>query len=186
MKRLFYVVDDIETTQAISDVLHDEGIIDWNFHVLARDEAGLVNHRIHAANLYQQLDLLHTGSRFGVVGAAVGLLLGLLGYWLAQTGALGFSFDVAAVILITLVGGMFGSWQGGMVGMSRENYKVARFHDDIEAGRYLVMVDVHSKNKTQIREVMSLRFPEVEYGGSDSTLINPFASGKKVYPQTTH
>ena len=41
MRRLFYVADDLETTRAVSDAVHEEGIRDHDFHVVSRDEAGL-------------------------------------------------------------------------------------------------------------------------------------------------
>lgn len=41
MRRLYYLAGDIDTTRAISERLHMEGISDWNFHVLARDPSGL-------------------------------------------------------------------------------------------------------------------------------------------------
>ncbi len=186
MRRLYYLVDDIDTTRAISERLHAEGITDWNFHVVSRDEAGLIRHDLHAATTYQQLDLLHSGARFAVIGAAAGCLLGVVAWWAAQRGALGFSFDVPAIVLLTLVGALFGAWQGGMVGLSRENYKLAQFHDHIAAGGYLVMVDVPAARKPEVRELMSLGFADVAFGGCDTTWVQPFARAPRVYPQTTH
>ena len=46
MRRLYYIADDLPTTRAISETLHDEGISDWNFHVVAKDEDGLYRHHI--------------------------------------------------------------------------------------------------------------------------------------------
>ncbi len=183
MRRLYYVADDLETTHAISDTLHEAGISDWNFHVLAKDEDGLYRHHIHSATPIHQLDIIHTGERWALVGAAVGLVTGLVLYtmspapWLATP---------TLVVLTTLVGGLFGAWQGGMVGLSRENYKVAPFHQDIEAGRFLVMVDVSADNKPLVRQIMNMEFPQVTFGGKDSTLINPFARPERIYHQTTH
>jgi hypothetical protein len=183
MRRLYYVAEDLETTQQISDALHQAGITDWNFHVLAKDEGGLYRHHIHSATPIHQLDIIHTGGRWSIVGACVCLLAGLtvhLGGLLPWTTSL---FDVA---LFTILGGLFGAWQGGMVGLSRENYKIAPFHDDIEAGRYLVMVDVKTDNKARVREIMNMQFPQVRFSGRDTTLINPLERPQQVYHQTTH
>ena len=79
-----------------------------------------------------------------------------------------------------------GAWLGGMVGLSRENYKLEPFHEEIEAGRYLIMVDVRQESKARVREIMNMGFPRVRFCGKDSTMINPFKSPKHVYPQTTH
>ena len=114
MRRLYYIADDLPTTRAISETLHEEGISDWNFHVVAKDEDGLYRHHVHSATPIQQLDIVHTGERFAMIGAAVGLVAGLIAYFSA-------SLSPLAVFAITLVAGLFGAWLGGMVGSSREN-----------------------------------------------------------------
>jgi hypothetical protein len=183
MRRLYYLADDLETTKRVSDALHGEGILDWNFHVLAKDEAGLYQHRIHAATTYHQLDVIHTGERWGFLGAAIGLAIALTCYVLQP---LPWPVDPFTVVLMTLVGGLFGAWQGGMVGLTRENYQLAPFHDDIESGRYLIMVDVKAENRAQVREVMNMRFPDVQRAGSASTFINPLERPQRVFHQNTH
>ncbi len=179
MRRLYYIADDLPTTQAISETLHDEGITDWNFHVVARDEGGLYRHHIHSATPIQQLDIVHTGERFAMIGAIVGLAAGTAAYF-------GAGLTMPAVIVITLVAALFGAWLGGMVGLSRENYKLEPYHDEIEAGRYLIMVDVQTESKARVREIMNMGFPRVRFCGKDSTFINPFKRPQHIYPQTTH
>jgi len=183
MRRLYYLADDIETTKAVSEALHREGIRDWNFHVLAKDELGLYAHHIHSATAYQQLDIVHTGERYAIAGAAIAFAIGLACYF---TQPLPWETNALTVALMTLLGGFFGAWQGGMVGLKRESYKVAPFHEDIEAGRYLIMVDVQKRNRAQVRELMNMQFPRVKRGGSTSTLINPLDRADPVYHQNTH
>jgi hypothetical protein len=179
MRRLYYIADDLPTTRAISESLHDEGITDWNFHVVAKDEDGLYRHHIHSATPIQQLDIVHTGERFAIIGTVVGLCAGGIAYFSA-------SLALPFVALITLVAALFGAWLGGMVGLSRENYKLEPFHEEIEAGRYLIMVDVKKESRARVREIMNMGFPRVRFCGKDSTFINPFHSPRHVYPQTTH
>lgn len=179
MRRLYYIADDLPTTQAISETLHEEGITDWNFHVVAKDEGGLYRHQIHSATPIQQLDIVHTGERFAMIGAVVGLVGGGIAYYSA-------SLPLLSVFAFTLASALFGAWLGGMVGLSRENYKLEPFHDEIEAGRYLLMVDVQKESKARVREIMNMGFPRVRFCGKDSTVINPFKSARNVYPQTTH
>ncbi|MGD8830808.1 MAG: hypothetical protein PVF57_09400 [Pseudomonadales bacterium] len=179
MRRLYYLADDLATTQAISETLHDEGITDWNFHVVARDEGGLYRHHIHSATPIQQLDIVHTSERYALIGVTVGLLSGLAAYLTA-------GLPVMVVFGVTFFAAFFGGWLGGMVGLSRESYKLEPFHREIEAGRYLIMVDVQADTKARVREIMNMGFPRVRYCGKDSTLINPLKSPRHVYPQTTH
>jgi hypothetical protein len=183
MQRLYYLADDVETTRRVSDALHKEGISHWHFHVLAKDEAGLYTHHIHSATPFQQLDLIHTGQRWGLGGAAIGLAIGLLGYVLQP---LAWAVNPLVVVLVTLIGALFGAWLGGMVGLTRENYKISPFHDDIEAGRYLIMVDVRKEFRPRVRELMNMEFPSVQRCGSSSTFINPFERAASQHHQNTH
>ncbi|MCB1686370.1 MAG: hypothetical protein R3E82_18040 [Pseudomonadales bacterium] len=183
MRRLYYIADSLETTKAISETLHDEGITDWNFHVVARNESGLYQHHIHSANTYQQLDIIHTGERWAMIGACVGFTVGMALY-LAD--ALPWAPSGMTVVLCTLVGAFFGAWQGGMVGLSRENYKLEPFHHEIEAGRYLIMVDVNDRTRARVREIMNMGFPNVRFCGKDTTLINPFKRPERIQHQNTH
>ena len=181
MRRLYYIADDLSTTGALSESLREEGITDWNFHVLAKDEAGLYQRHIHSATTIHQLDIVHCGARWGIAGTLVGLLLGVVVY---VTDVLPWTPTALTVMLFTLVGGLFGAWQGAMVGRSRENYKIEPYHDDIEAGRYLIMIDVKEHSKGRVSEIMNMGFPRVRFCGKDSTLINPFKKPRRVYAYT--
>lgn len=183
MRRLYYIADDLETTGRVSDGIHAEGFSDHDFHVVSRDEAGLYQHRIHSATTYQQLDVIHTGQRFAIVGACAGLLFAL-GLYLGAPW--GWRPDLITALALLVLGGGFGAWTGGMIGMSRENYKLAPFHHDLEAGRYLILLDVPADREAEVRDMMRARFPEVRQAGEDSTLINPFESAPRVYHQNTH
>ncbi len=182
MRRLYYIADNLPITRAISEALHEEGITDWNFHVVAKDETGLYRHHIHSATPIHQLDIIHSGERWALCGAAIGLALGLVVY---ISNVLPFATTALTVFLFALVGGLFGAWQGGVIGLSRENYKLEPYHNEIEAGRYLIMVDVHPDSRGRVREILNMGFPEVRFCGRDTTVINPFSRPKRIYSQIT-
>lgn len=183
VRRLYYLAEDLSTTQRISDELHGAGISNWNFHVLAKDADGLYRHHIHSATPIHELDIVHTGERWALVSALICLLAGLAVHY-GQL--LPWQTTPAGVVVFMLLGALFGAWQGGMIGMTRENYKLAPFHDEIEAGRFLVMVDVDAKNKALVREIMNMQFPQVKFCGRDSVFINPLKRPAQIYHQTTH
>lgn len=183
MRRLFYVADDLETTRAVSDAVHEEGIRDHDFHVVSRDEAGLFRHRIHSAMTYHQLDVIHTGERWALAGVGVGLAAVLL---LKLATPWDFSPDAIASAALVAFGGLFGAWQGGMVGLTRENYKLAPYHHELEAGRHVIMIDVPREREHDVRDLLRVRFPQVQAAGADTTLINPFETPPRIYRQNTH
>lgn len=169
MKRLYYLADNLDTADDVAKALHNEGISDWNFHVLSKDDAGLYRHHLHAATPLHQRDLIRTGERGALLGFAVGMAAAVFSASLIEMSSMHtmMVFSIA-VILPTL----FGAWLGGLVGLSTENHKITRFHNDIEAGRALLMIDVKRTHENRIRDLME-SFP-VSVGGEDTTVIVPF------------
>ncbi len=177
MKRFYYLTSEIESVENISRDLHNEGITDWNFHVLSKDEAGLYQRRINSATPWQELDIVHTALRGTLIGTALGLVGGLAVMFFTN-------FGMTSVFLLVVVGALFGTWAGGFVGISHENYKIARFHDDIEAGKYLVLVDVHPDEQHRVQKIMASKHPEAVAAGQGSTIINPLKGHMGGTPET--
>lgn len=169
MKRLYYLTSNIDSAEQISDDMHSHGVTDWRFHVLSKDEAGLFSHHIHSANTFQRTDLIRYVERGLMCGCAVGLLFTIPLYYLQE-----FTFNTWLATAGFCI--LFSSWCGGIGGISQENYKIQRFHKDIEAGKYLIMVDVPKTEEELIRKVMSIRHPEASLQGHTSTYTNPFSA----------
>ncbi|MEE4361087.1 MAG: hypothetical protein V2I63_06120, partial [Pseudomonadales bacterium] len=96
---------------------------------MSRDEAGLHRHRIHSATTYQQLDVIHRGERWAFGGASIGLVVVLLLRVLASWCFMPDPFVSGCILVLA---GLFGAWQGGMVGLTRENDKLAPCHHELE------------------------------------------------------
>lgn len=179
MMRLFYLVSSIDSAKDISDDLHEHGVTDWRFHIVSKDEAGLYTHQLHTASVLDRTDLPRFVERGAIIGFALGLVVLLpLAFmnlvplpgaaWIAL-----FAFMVAA-----------GAWVGGFGGIQNENYRIKPFHDDIEAGKYLIMVDAPKDHIPKVKELMTKNHPEAQLQGKDSSFNNPFASARhhKIRP----
>lgn len=171
MKRLYYLTDNIESTEQISKDLHAEGISDWNFHVLSKDEAGLYKRHIHSANYLQKLDVIRNAERGAMLGFVASSLTAL---WVMTSEPFGSQTNGLVYVAIFGFITLFGAWTGGMVGLAKENQSIAQFHDAIEAGRFLIMIDVKAGEEGRLRELMVRRHPEAEFKSVGSTLVNPF------------
>ena len=172
MKRLYYLTKDIDVAESVSDRLHEEGITDWHFHVLGKDKANVVQHHLHGATPLQELDIIRSGERGVMGGFLVGLIaVGVVGSMTSFGEQMTLTAQLFAIVLFSL----FGAWLGGLVGVSTENYKIKRFHDDIENGEILLMVDVTPDKKRDVQDVMD-EFRYVREAGEDSTMVNPFES----------
>ena len=73
MKRIYYLIPTIESVDEISDDLHQQGITDWHFHVISKNESGLVTHKLHSANVLYRTDLIRFLERGAIVGALMGV-----------------------------------------------------------------------------------------------------------------
>jgi len=171
MKRMYYLTDTIDSAEQISTDLHSVGITHWNFHVLSKDEAGLYKRHIHSANYLQKLDVVRDAER----GALLGLLGGIYTAIYISTSD-PFGPNPGGLAYLTAIGfiTLFGAWVGGLAGLAKENQKIARYHDAIEAGQYLIMIDVKAAEESRVRHLMSEKHPEAAFKRVGSTFINPF------------
>lgn len=171
MKRLYYLTDNIEAAEQLSERLHKDGITDWNFHVLGKDKANIVKHHLHSTTPLQELDIIRSGERGVITGLAVGTLFVAVMMMTSNFGQ-----NVHWLWLVVAVGffASFGAWVGGLVGISSENYKIKKFHNHIEAGQYLLLIDVDALQKPLIESIVTKQFTSIWKAGEDTTFISPF------------
>jgi len=173
---MYYLAPSLVSTQKISEDLHDVGIDDWLLHVVSRDEAGLKKERIHSSNWLETTNLL----RDGFIGANFGFIVGAVAAGSVMLFE-PFGPNVPAVVFIfmVVVATLFGAWVGGLIGMDSENRKLRRFHEDIEAGKYLVLIYARKGLGAKIEQMMSERHPEARHVATDKHFINPFGQPER-------
>ncbi|WP_411725659.1 hypothetical protein [Methyloglobulus sp.] len=177
MKCIYYLTSTLDSTGHISDDLHEAGIGNWFIHVLSKDEAGLSKKKIHSSNYLEQLDIL----RFGIIGAIIGFIVGLFAAnWMDTAKPFGSDVPGIAYFAVVAVLTLFGAWEGGLVGIASENKKVALFHDDIEAGKYLILIYARKDRETIVKTVMNSKHPEAELVAEDEYFYNPLTGLKRI------
>lgn len=179
MKCLYYLAPTLTCTREVSDDLHEVGVKDFYLHVIAQDEAGLKQQHIHSSNWLETLDLM----RNGFLGAFLGFIVGLVGIALLMYfQPFGQNVQVPPLAYAALVGlaTLLGAWEGGLVGIGTENKKLAKFHDDIEAGNYLILVYVRSHQEMLVRNMMQERHRGAELVAIDTHYINPFSAVQRI------
>lgn len=149
MRRLYYLTDDIDRAKHIACELEHHEVADRRIHVLSRNEGGLMTRHLHGASYLDRLDIVHRGLQGLVAGLLGGcLLLGLL--MLIMDRMLDPTGQLALVALTTLLG----SWVGALVGFTYENRQLGQFHDAVEEGKHLIMVDVPRKHVPRVRGII--------------------------------
>jgi len=177
MKCLYYLTSSIESTDRISHDLHDAGVSDWLVHVLSKNEAGLYKRHIHSANYIERLDIL----RDGLVGTATGFGISVLVVlYLLVAEPFGPNMPWPAYLAIVAVLSMFGAWVGGLTGIASENKKMNLFHDDLESGKYLIIIYARKTEEEKVKELMSRLHPESDLAGVDSNFYNPFKTVQRI------
>ena len=171
MRCLYYLAPTLDSTHRISDDLHEAGLKDFFVHVIAKDESGLEQEHIHSSNYLETLDIV----RDGFIGAAIGAVAGLVGAGLLMYFE-PFGPDVPRYVYFAIVGvvTMFGAWEGGLTGIATENNKLKKFHHDIEAGKFLILIYTRQEQGATIRALMRAKHPEAELVAVNKHFINPF------------
>jgi hypothetical protein len=172
MKCFYYLSPTLASTTQISNDLHGAGIKDFYIHVISRDESGLQQQHVHSSNYLETLDVI----RVGFIGAFLGFVAGLVGVELLRYFE-PFGPGVPNMVygFVVVVATLFGAWEGGLIGVATENKKLERFHDDLVAGRYLILIYAHKELEARVRAMMAERHREAEFVGEDRYFLNPFS-----------
>ena len=177
MKANYYISPTLKSTNEISDDLHDVGIADWFIHVISKDEAGLSKEHIHSSNYLETLDVF----RDGAIGGVIGFFFGVI-----AAGALMFfkpfgpNMPEFVYLIVIAILTLFGIWEGGLTGVASENNKLAEFHDELEEGKYLILIYASKKQENSINEMMVKKHPEAQLVAMDSHFLNPFSRLKRI------
>ena len=176
MNCLYYLARTLESTHRISDDVRALGVNDSLLHVISKDEAGLQKQHVHSSNYLETLDLV----RDGFIGAALGVIPGVFGVALLRYfQPFGPAVPRVVYFATVAVAILFGAWEGGLTGIATENRKLAKFHDDIERGWYLILIYTPKDQEAAVREVMRARHREAELAAVDPHFINPFSAVKR-------
>jgi hypothetical protein len=162
MRRLYFLVPDTNVGKKVVDELllaH----VEWkHIHVIGKRGTPLED--LPEASHWQKSDVVPALQRAVPIGGATGLLCGLAAIVLAP------HLVVAGggVLLATGLAGVgIGAYLGGMVGLNVENTRHKAFHDAIERGELLVIVDVPRGRVDEITERIRKAHPQAEPEGTD-------------------
>lgn len=172
MKTMYYLAPSITSVDNISHELERSGVKDWFIHIVSNDESGLKKRRLHSSNYLETLDLVRDGLIGGLIGLAIGLIaVGLL-IFLKPLGV-----ELPGIIYFFIVAliTFFGLWEGGLIGISSKNKKLAEFENDLAAGKYVILIYCPKKHEKRIHYIMEHKFPGVKFAAEDSHFLNPFS-----------
>ncbi|BAZ94001.1 hypothetical protein TspCOW1_10340 [Thiohalobacter sp. COW1] len=163
MRRLYFLLPDLEVTHKAVEELLLQRIDDRHIHVMARDDSELGD--LPRASLAQRSDFIPGIERGITFGGATGIVAGLVALLMPEVVITG-----GAILAMGLVGAGMGAWAGGMIGLDVPNSQMRRFEQPLAQGQILLMVDVPKGRVHEIEASVRKHHPEAGYGGTEPTI----------------
>lgn len=165
MRRLYFLVPTVESARTINNELLLARVEEKHIHVIAKE--GTAMEDLPEAKLAQRSDLIPALERGVAIGGATGLLAGLVA---VTSPPVGLALAGGAVLGIGLAGVGVGALMSTMVGVDIPNSRLEKFHDAIESGDLLMMVDVPKARVNEIDALVKKHHPEAEIEGTEPTI----------------
>lgn len=162
MKRFFFLVPDLKTTQVILDDLKTHGIEESHVHVVGEKSDDIEKAHVKEATLIQTSDLLPSLKRGALMGLAFSIILCALYYFILEK-----HFGTNPLIFLGLAafGLIFGCWASSLIGVSVENPIIEKFDDYVKDGHYIMMVDTTSSNEIHLTNKLVRSHPGTKIAG---------------------
>jgi hypothetical protein len=163
MRRLYFLLPDLDVTHAVVDELLLARIEERHIHVIAKEGTQLKD--LPEASLIQKSDFVPAVERGVAMGGATGIAAGLVAIALPGVVIAG-----GALLAMGLAGAGMGAWLGGMIGMDVENSHIKQFENAIQEGQILVLVDVPKDRVDDIQNSVKKHHSEADFEGTEPTI----------------
>jgi len=167
MRRIYFLVPNIEMTHKIVDELHYEEIEDRHIHILANRDTSLQD--LPEAGVTIKTDFISAIERGAALGGTTGLLAGMVSLRFA-----GFALAGGALLGILLAGATIGSLMSGLSGLAIGNSRLKKFEAAIEKGEFLLLIDIPKNRINEVSDAIKKHHPEAEFDGIEPLLPHSF------------
>lgn len=161
-RRLYFLLPDVASAERTMEDLLLARIEARRIHCLARRDLSLGS--LPEASFLQKTDTVHGAETGMAIGGAAGVLGGAVAVMTAS------SLQLVTMLITAIVGAVFGTWVASMVGTTVPNSRLARFREEIENGKILMMVDVPFTKVQAVTNLVLQRHPEASAGGMEPSI----------------
>jgi hypothetical protein len=162
MRRLYFMVPDIDTANKVVDELLLKRVDDHHIHVVAKEGTPMGD--LPEANLLQKSDFIPAMERGLAVGGITGVLAGIAAVTFPPAGLV---LGGGAILGTSLAGAGIGAWISGMIGMDVPNSQIEKFESAIENGEVLMMIDIPKTRVEEIEALIQQHHPDADMGGTE-------------------
>lgn len=165
MKRLYFIVNGIQPAHEISNDVTRLGFNPGQLHFMNKNDYALDRQGVNQTNIFEEKDIAHSGVYGGFYGFIAGLVFTALLFSASDFGEI---MSMTAAIFVIGLFTAFGTWAGGIVGISKDNHHIEPYHEEIENGKTLLMVDAYNdQQEKKLQRLMTAKHREAQYKGKD-------------------
>ena len=165
MRRIYFLLPDVDVSRKVVDELLLARIPEKDIHVIAKEGTEMAD--LPEATLAQKSDVIPAFERGIAVGGATGVLAGVAAVTFPPAGLV---LGGGALLAIALAGSGFGAIMSTMIGVSAPNSRHAQFEDAVKNGEILMLVDVPKDRVDEIEEMVKSHHPEADIEGTEPTI----------------
>ena len=162
MRRLYFMLPDINTANTVVDELLLKRVDEHHIHVVAKEGTPMGD--LPEANLLQKSDFIPAMERGLAVGGITGVLAGIAAVTFPPAGLV---LGGGAILGTSLAGAGIGAWISGMIGMDVPNSQIDKFESAIEKGEVLMMIDIPKTRVEEIEALIQQHHPDADMGGTE-------------------
>jgi hypothetical protein len=167
MRRVYFLVPNIDIAKKVVNDLLLARIEERRIHVLAK--RGTPMEDLPEASILQKTDFIPALEQGVALGATSGVVAGLVAIALPT----GLVLGGGAVLAIAFAGAGVGGMMSALIGLDIGDRRIQRFQEDMDNGKFLMMVDVPRTRVDEIEQIVRNHDPEAECEGTEPT-IPPF------------
>lgn len=178
MKRYYYLSNSLQDTDEIHQRLTEKGFSPDHIHVYGVSDKDAQAHNFNPVLSIFKTDVIHYILR----GLLIGLSLTIITF-LALTY---FVDDIISIMpFMILFGALFTgfvSWEAGLIGLHKLNYKFVPLIKMLDKSKHLVLIDVAPEQFTSLVATLN-QFSNIEAVAVGSNFINPFEDQETLLPR---
>ena len=167
MRRLYFLVPDVQNAEQIVNELLLARVEERHIHILAKDSVPLGEAHLPEGTLLEKSDFVPALERGLALGGATGVVAGITAVTFPPAGLV---LGGGAILALSLAGAGVGAWVSAMIGVSAPNSRLKEFEDAIEAGELLMIIDVPKDRVEEIERLVKEHHPEAEVEGTEPTV----------------
>jgi len=168
MKRLFYITNDLDDAELISNEVHSHGIDDHHFYVLSRDSEGIKTHHLHGSPQLDKTNIISASKRSNLITFVI-LILIISGLSIFTDVFANLTHIPVLIILLVVSCSLL---LLKMTGGSFDNYFTTLFEQHLDAGEVIIIIDVSKGLVSKIESILE-NHPKAKFIADSSNLSSP-------------